>query len=384
MSNVKKLIVENLRNDLDIMSTPHKTTGKTNLWDVAVSINRTNPVPLDKSSIIFEDAVTKTEGDTTITIPGTTIENAAEKATAYPGQVISGLKSTDGKVYVLQPDDHEHSTHIANAGESKTYSDQTKSEESVYEELATQSNVDYQVNKEAYQRQVVNNARTNTEKQIAKFILEKDKSESIDANGDIVDLVNIDKNGDIILTVPGQLSDSTTTPSDVTTVLDYVKATVNAEKEARKATTEDLAYYIGTDCDIDNKGNLSKLGLPDLLSDKTSTPSDTVKNLLQYIEATVEAEVQKRYQQDQVLLKCINELSLTEVIPETVAQTTTTIDAQDKVNSALTYTDGTLLVDRTKPFRSKDSDVQDKSTINTNSEELPKPLQKYNSGYPTT
>ena len=358
--------VENLRNDLDIMSTPHTQTGKTNLWDVAVSINRTNAVPLDKSSVIFED------GETT---DKATIKAAAGEATAYPGQIISGLGGTDGKVYVLQPDDHKHSTHIADAGENKTYSNKTQSEESVYEELATQSNVDYQVNKEAYQRQVANNARKNTETQIAEFILEKDKSVSIDIDGSIG------------LSLPAIISDETGTTA--TTVLDYVIETVNAEKNARKTTTKDLAEYIGTTFklneNLDNKGNLSNLSLPDLLSDKTTTP-DTVKTLLQYIEATVEAEVQKRYQQDQVLLQCINKLSLEEVIPENVEQTTKAINAQDEVNSALTYTDGTLLVYRAMPFRSKDSllDVQDQSTINTNSEELPKPLQKYNSGYPTT
>lgn len=370
--------VQALKTKLDAMSQTHRKTGKSNLWDMAVSINRTNAVPLDKSSVIFEDG----EAD-----DKDTIKAAADKATAYPGQIISGLKASDGKVYVLQPDDHEHNTHITNAGESKTYSDQTKSEESVYEELATQSNVDYQVNKEAYQRQVVNNARTNTEKQIAKFILEKDKSESIDDNGDIVDLVNIDKNGDIILTVPDKLSDGTTTPAG-TTVLDYVKATVEAEKTVRTASdtvlakyigtanpsftdkdglistsltlpqklsntagrtattvlgfieetvqaekddrvqaTFDLADYIGTGVAIAHTDSdpgdpiLTGMSLPDKLSDKTSTPSD-VTNLLRYIEATVEAEVQKRYAQDLVLLDIINELNLSRVVTVGVSENT--------------------------------------------------------------
>lgn len=375
--------VQALKTTLDTMAQPHHKTGKTHLWDVAVSINRTNAVPLDKSSVIFEDGEAVDKG---------TIKAAADKATAYPGQIISGLKAKDGKVYVLQPDDHVHSTHIANAGESKTYSDQTKSEKSVYEELATQSNVNYQVNKEAYQRQVVNNARTNTETQIAEFIIESDKS------------VSIDKNGDIALNLPDLLSDNTDTPPEATTVLDYVKATVKAEKLARETTTGDLVDYIGTTYGLDNKGNLSKLSLPSslsdttdrtkstvigfieetvqaekdvreqatrdlakyigtevtiadtgstiltglsipgVLSDKTSTPSDTVKNLLQYIEATVEAEVQKRYDQDQILLACINNLDLSRVVSAT--------------NETDPSKDGVLTINLATKFRDSSTDSE--------------------------
>ena len=358
--------VQTLKTKLDAMSQPHRKTGKTNLWDVAVSINRTNAVPLDKSSIIFEDAVTKTEGDTTVTIPGTTIKNAAEEATAYPGQIISGLGGTDGKVYVLQPDDHKHNTHSANAGSKLTYESQTQSEKTVYEELATQSDVNYQVNKEAYQRQVANNARKNTETKIAKFILERNKSVSINEDGSIelslpakisneadttaetvldyvIETVAAEKDArtksDTVLAQyigtatpsfthkDGLINTSLTLPQKLsneadrtaTTVLGFIEETVQAEKDDRVQATFDLASYIGTKVNIAHTNNtsgspiLTGMYLPAELSDKTSTPS-TVTTLLQYITATVEAEVTRRYTQDLDLLAKINDLNLSEVV----------------------------------------------------------------------
>ena len=338
--------VKNLQDKLEAMSTPHRKTGKTNLWDVAVSINRTNAVPLDKSSVIFD---------------GTPIAEAANSATAYPGQIISSLHNTDGKVYALQPTGHEHKTHIADAGSEKTYTDQTTVEKKVFEELAPLSTVEYEVNKEAYKRQVANNARINTEQQIAEFILESSK------NAEIVE------DGSISLSLPDTISDSTaTTDTTATTVLDYIIATVAAEKrvrtdsdtvlaqyigtanpshtdkdgllsgeltlpatksdgtargastvlgfveetvQAEKAVrvqaTKDLAAYIGTEIAIADTGStiLTGLSLPETLSDQTATP-DNITTLLKYIEATVEAEVQKRYEQDSALLGEINALDL--------------------------------------------------------------------------
>lgn len=341
MSNVEKSNVENLRNDLDIMSTPHAKTGKTNLWDVAVSINRTNPVPLDKSSIIFEDDVTTTEGETTITIPGTKIEDAAKEATAYPGQIISGLGGTNGTVYVLQPDDHEHDTHIANAGTELTYSDQTQTEAATYEELALQSTVDYEINKEAYQRQVANNARKNTEAQIAKFILENAES------------VEIQEDGSLTLKVPAKRSDQEDTRS--TTVLGYIVETVGAEKTVREQATKDLATFIGTNVSIADAGDtiLSDLTLPETLSDRTP---NTAATLLEYIQRTVDAEVQKRYQQDLVLLDCINNL-----------------DLQRAVSIEETTQDGILTLNLEAKLRDSSSDIVEAEEDSENM-----PLRKYN------
>ncbi len=226
-----------LQEKLEAMSTPHCKTNKTNLWDVAVSVNRTNAVPLDKSSIIFED--------------NGTIEDAADEATAYPGQIISSLGGTDdkvyGKVYVLQPNGHTHFEHPHDADEdTRTYSEPNPPSSSgvvSFEELAPLSTVDYKVNKEAYERQVANNARKHTETQIANFIT--------------------------------QLN----TPAE-------------------------------NGCLIGEDGSLT-LNLPDTLSDNSK---NTTKTVLDYIVETVKAEVQKRYAQDLVLLGCINNLDLQRAI----------------------------------------------------------------------
>lgn len=137
--------VENLKAKLTSMAEPN-SKGKNNLWDVAVSINRTNDVPLDKSSIIFEE--------------DTTIAEAAQAPTAYPGQVITSLGTLDGKSYILQPDNHEYKTHTADDTGEIEAKDLSVSSTTAYEELAFQSNVDYQVNKEIYNRKVAINAET--------------------------------------------------------------------------------------------------------------------------------------------------------------------------------------------------------------------------------
>lgn len=383
--------VQTLKTKLETMSQPHRKTGKTNLWDVAVSINRTNAVPLDKSSVIFENAE-----------DNTVIEAAAAKETAYPGQIISGLKASDGKVYVLQPTGHEHLTHISDAENNLVYIDQTEIVESVvYEELATQSTVDYRANKEAYERQVVNNARKNTETTIAEFILESSKNTEIQENGDIalsvpsrlsdksattattvldyvVETVNAEKaareemgadilsylgtadaNGFTIaddgnvsrLAVPNKLSDKTDTPDETNTVLKYVEKTVEAEKKVREQATKDLAAFIGTGIELADSGNtiLSNLSLPEKLSDQTSTTATTI---LDYIKQTVEAEVQKRYNQDLVLLACINNLDLHRVISAT--------------NESDPSKDGILTIDLTTKLRDNSADTSNP------------PLTKYN------
>lgn len=383
--------VQTLKTKLETMSQPHRKTGKTNLWDVAVSINRTNAVPLDKSSVIFENAE-----------DNTVIEAAAAKETAYPGQIISGLKASDGKVYVLQPTGHEHLAHTSDAENNLVYTDQTEIVESVvYEELATQSTVDYRANKEAYERQIVNNARKNTETTIAEFILESSKNTEIQENGDIalsvpsqlsnkstatattvldyvVETVDAEKaareemGADIIsylgtanangftiaddgnvsgLAVPNKLSDKTDTPDETNTVLKYVEKTVEAEKKVREQATKDLAAFIGTGIELADSGNtiLSNLALPEKLSDQTSTTATTI---LDYIQQTVEAEVQKRYNQDLVLLACINNLDLHRVISAT--------------NESDPSKDGVLTIDLATKLRDNSADTRNP------------PLTKYN------
>lgn len=382
--------VKNLQDKLEVMSAPHRKTGKTNLWDVAVSINRTNAVPLDKSSVIFD---------------GTSIAEAANSATAYPGQIISSLHNTDGKVYALQPTGHEHRTHIADAGSEKTYTDQTTVEKKVFEELAPLSTVEYEVNKEAYKRQVANNARINTEQQIAEFILESSKNAEIAEDGSIslslpaktsdqeyidsestktvLDYIiatvaaekrvrtdsdtvlaqyigtanpsHTDKDGLLSgeLTLPATKSDGTV--RGASTVLGFVEETVAAEKAVREQATEDLADFIGTNVSIADTGEtiLSDLTLPEKLSDQTSS---TAKNLLAYIQQTVDAEVQKRYNQDKVLLNCINNL-----------------DLQRAVSVEETTQDGILTLRLETKLRDSSSDIVDAEKDSENT-----PLRKYN------
>ena len=288
-----ELNVAKLKSDLEAMSTPHIKTGENNLWDVAVSINRTNNVPLDKSSIIIKQA-------------DTDINSAADAVTAYPGQIISELDDSihDSKVYVLQPDSHHHETHPKELLEDETTSIAESGEITTrYEEFAFQSGVDYAINKETYNRKVSDNARRKSDEAISSFI-----------GGNM----HRDLETDVItgFQVPDELSDKTATPDSIKTLLEYLIATVATEKNRRVEATQIITNYIGsTDFQVDANSKIKSesLNIPDTLSDNTATPADK-KSILDFIQATVEAEVSKRYEQDLVLLNCINELDLSEVI----------------------------------------------------------------------
>ena len=63
-------------------------------WDVGTTIHRTNPLPIDQSSVIFIENNENIE---------TAANEAAQKVTAYPGHIFSVLNETTATPFVTQP-----------------------------------------------------------------------------------------------------------------------------------------------------------------------------------------------------------------------------------------------------------------------------------------
>lgn len=63
-------------------------------WDVGTTIHRTNPLPIDQSSVIFIENNENIE---------TAASEAAQWATAYPGHIFSVLNETTATPFVTQP-----------------------------------------------------------------------------------------------------------------------------------------------------------------------------------------------------------------------------------------------------------------------------------------
>ena len=87
-----KLTQEILRDKLD-ESLENKL-----LWDVGVTINRTNAVPLDLSSTVFpaEDESAEAAAERTVT----------ESPIAHPGQILTVVESKDVTPFVVQTNTH--------------------------------------------------------------------------------------------------------------------------------------------------------------------------------------------------------------------------------------------------------------------------------------
>lgn len=105
------------------------------MWDVAVPINRTNAVPLDNSTIVFQQEADKT------------VEEAAIRATldtnTYPGQIITVIhKEGDGATsFVVQTNTHTRSTLTLN--EDSETAEATPS--FVVEQIAYQATLDKKI-----------------------------------------------------------------------------------------------------------------------------------------------------------------------------------------------------------------------------------------------
>ena len=110
--------------------------GRTGLWDVAVSINRTNPVPLDNSTIIVLDPNNENS-----TFEGDAQKYAEDNPVAYPGQRITVAAPLETRSFILQPEGYTYPYHTVANGTLET-----KYNKACIAELAYKTNVDYQVN----------------------------------------------------------------------------------------------------------------------------------------------------------------------------------------------------------------------------------------------
>jgi hypothetical protein len=111
--------------------------GKTGLWDIAVSINRTNPVPLDYSTIIVLDSNNKNS-----TFEGEAQKYAENNPVAYPGQHITVAAPQETRSFILQPEGYTYPYYTIENGTLETKYNSSAN----IAELAYKTNVDYQVN----------------------------------------------------------------------------------------------------------------------------------------------------------------------------------------------------------------------------------------------
>lgn len=128
--------IKDLKELLDRLE-EHGPDGKAGLLDIAVSINRTNPVPLDNSTIIVLDNENPASSD---------FEQAAQSyaeknPVAYPGQHLTVAAPPETRSFILQPDGYTYPYHTIANGTLET-----KYNSANIAELAYKTNVDYQVN----------------------------------------------------------------------------------------------------------------------------------------------------------------------------------------------------------------------------------------------
>lgn len=129
--------IEDLKKLLDKLE-EQRPDKKTGLWDIAVSINRTNPVPLDNSTIIVLDKENPASSDFEQAAQDYTITNPV----AYPGQHLTVAASQETRSFILQPEGYTYPYYtIANGTLETEYNNSSN-----IAELAYKTNVDYQVN----------------------------------------------------------------------------------------------------------------------------------------------------------------------------------------------------------------------------------------------
>lgn len=114
--------------------------GRTGLWDVAVSINRTNPVPLDNSTIIVLDTDNENPGSSDFEQAAQ--DYAINNPVAYPGQHLTVAAPRETRSFILQPGGYTYPYYTIESGTLETKYNNSAN----ISELAYKTNVDYQVN----------------------------------------------------------------------------------------------------------------------------------------------------------------------------------------------------------------------------------------------
>ena len=98
------ITIEDLKKLLDRLE-GQGPNGKTELLDMAVSINRTNPVPLDNSTIIVLDPASST-------FEGEAQKYAETNPIAYPGQHLTVAAPKETRSFILQPNGYLHNLYF--------------------------------------------------------------------------------------------------------------------------------------------------------------------------------------------------------------------------------------------------------------------------------
>lgn len=93
---------------------------KASLWDVAVSIKRGNPLPLDANAVYNALGTATVNGETTTYTAGSLLEYAKTNPVAYPGQICSVVDVDKTTIYYLDQNLDVQPVGIIPTGDNKT------------------------------------------------------------------------------------------------------------------------------------------------------------------------------------------------------------------------------------------------------------------------
>lgn len=93
---------------------------KASLWDVAVSIKRGNPLPLDANAVYNTLGTAIVNGETTTYTAGSLLEYAKTNPVAYPGQVCAVVEETSTTIYYLDQNLDVRPVGVIPSGDNKT------------------------------------------------------------------------------------------------------------------------------------------------------------------------------------------------------------------------------------------------------------------------
>lgn len=93
---------------------------KASLWDVAVSIKRGNPLPLDANAVYNALGTATVNGETTTYTAGSLLEYAKTNPVAYPGQICAVVEESKTTIYYLDQNLEVQPVGIIPTGDNKT------------------------------------------------------------------------------------------------------------------------------------------------------------------------------------------------------------------------------------------------------------------------
>jgi hypothetical protein len=100
---------------------------KASLWDVAVSIKRGNPLPLDANAVYNAYGTATVNGEVTTYTAGSLLEYAKTNPVAYPGQICAVVDVDKTTIYYLDQNLDIQPVGIIPTGDNKLF--EVKSEE---------------------------------------------------------------------------------------------------------------------------------------------------------------------------------------------------------------------------------------------------------------